>query len=84
MTDPFPFAGWRLRYWTSEPSPGWPLRVARELRAALPGAVVLVEPDPGADALAITSPEGAPAATIATTRGLACAAVERATRAGLL
>jgi len=83
MPDPAPFSGWRLRYWTSEPSPGWPLRVAHALRSALPGARVLVEADPEADVLAISPPGFADPGKVAAVQSLACDAFERAYRAGL-
>ena len=83
MPDPSPFSGWRLRYWTSEPSPGGPRQAAHAMRAALPGARVLVEADPEADILAITPPGFVEGEEVTRVRELACAAVERAYRAGL-
>jgi len=84
MPNSLPFAGWRIRYWTSVPTPGLPWRCGAALRSVMPGAEVIVEVDPDADAMSITPPEGLDRQAIAEARELAAGVVERAHRAGLL
>ena len=83
MKSYLPFDGWRVRYWTSNPTPGLPSACASALRAAMPGASVSVEVDPDADAIAIIPPQKATTEAMERARGLASLVVERTHRAGV-
>jgi len=77
MSDLTTFAGWRIRFYTSDPRPDFSCRCTQALSEALPGADVEVLTGPDDDALYITPPTGTPLNMSTQAHSLACKALVR-------